>query len=219
MKIRGHEQGFSLVEIVVALAVAVIVIAMGFKAFVDMSRAGRRSIAVSDLEATLISADRFIKRVGRMATIPPAPEPAVQCQKIAAGAGSANDSLECNVDFGSPPGGVTTQVRFTIVDQRLEYQQFIAGNWVRQTGYPGITGFRVCDFNDLTANTCAIAGAGMNALILLNPANATRFFRYQLTGQPMAPTSSSVAIQLRGAFYARHPLPAAYVGVALQWGG
>lgn len=185
-------KGFTLIEVLIGGAVAAVVALIAVSFLSSSVRTFQVSQASSDEDTSLVLAQKFIRRIGRVAS---------GCARVMV---LGNPSLQCQIDFTSPPTGVLTPVRFLLLGETLTYQIQTAPNvWTTRQTFPGMRDFTVCDSNQLTAGTCAILPASLNlAADTTNP----RYFRYQLRGKESRRLATAVqGHAYMGAFTARNP--------------
>lgn len=194
-------KGLSLIELSVVGLLSAFLILGAIYAFELMTRSSNRFQAFTNRESSLLTASKFIERLGRVAT---------ECEKLI-DATERKDILQCSVNFTT---GTTTTVRFIQAVESglnvLRYENLVDGVWTLVLSYPHIAVFRVCTGNEMQSGTCPIEPLGLNNVVATA---SSRIFRYELISDAVSLGQKS----LHGAFYVRNPTP--FPGIVYQWGG
>lgn len=213
--VRGDNRGLTLLELLIGASISVGTVFLVGRIMIGSTAAVSRVIGRSQVASDIGAMAGLIGRVGRVAQ---------SCQK------PAPSTLQCNVDFNSPPTGSLTAVKFTVVampdgTQDLVYQKQVLSQWVTQIAAQNITQFTVCNDVDMRtgASACPIEPQAFNVRYA-DPSQGygetplpNRFFRFAISGKVNQPGSNStppVVIQTQSAFYLRNP---GEYGVAYQW--
>lgn len=190
-----NERGFTLTEVSVAALLSGLNLLVLTSGLVFSSKFSSLTSENTNQAENLVVAERFIRRVGRVATA---------CKKETV---ATIVALDCDVDKNSPPNGVLTKIRFIVGSHGLLHQEWDENlkTFKDKQKYSGISELIVCDSNDLKAGTCKIPG-GENELAK----NSPRYFRYQLK-------SATSSLEVRSAFFVRNPSPFG-AGISFEWG-
>lgn len=183
--------GFSILEVMVSLAILALVLAGGVQTYRVTLGSNNRLSESTSLRQVLYRAMEHILQVGRLSGTTDG-----TCIK-------GLNLLDCFIDFTVPRRGVTSQVRFLLAPEGLLYQQWDGTTFATKITYEGITGFIVCDDSDMSTNACPLEPKKMSQAYGASTVVNRRFYRVQLTAAVL-PEKKHLS-KLQSAFFVRNP--------------